>query len=225
MSLYRLSSCEAFPDRRATAVHGRGVHWRIVFELPRHHAASGRVYASHRSLWGRACSSSRSWNPVRGAVGRRFYGERHRQPLLLHAGPSPTRPCDHRYPWPGRIWSGNQDLVVGSWQGLPDTDDCRKANGCCGFVPPSNHRALPRRQHHIPISRRGSRPGMLDAGHPQRVHIGIHHVPGKGAAPLSRCGRPFRARVSMCLTLPYQVGHQSLPGATSSSRLPNGSCT
>ena len=104
------------------------------------------------------------------------------------------------------IWEGNQDPVVGSWQGLPGTDDRRKSNGCCGFVPPDNHRAHPRRQHHIPIHRHGSHPGLLDALRPQRVNIGIHHVPGKQAAPLSR-------RV---------VRHQGLPGATSSSRLPNG---
>lgn len=190
------------PHRRSTVVHRRGVHRRIVFELRWPYAASGRVYAGHGSLWERACSSPRSWNPFRGALGRRLYGKRHRQPLLLHADPSPTRPCDHRDSRPGRIWEGNQDPVVGSWQGLPGTDDRRKSNGCCGFVRPDNHRAHPRRQHHIPIHRHGSHPGLLDALRPQRVNIGIHHVPGKQAAPLSR-------RV---------VRHQGLPGATSSSR-------
>ena len=117
-------------------------------------------------------------NPPDDPVGRGRPSTDHRQSLLLHPNPSPTHPRDHWNPRPRAGRHINQDPVVGSRQGLPNTDDRRAPKRRHRFIPPDDHRPQPWKEHRLPVRRHHPNSRLLDARSPQRIHLGVHNLPG-----------------------------------------------
>ena len=85
-----------------------------------------------------------------------------------------------------RPGTASRPRSCGGWTArIAHAPDRRPPPGRAGIVPPVDPGALARPQRHLPVDRRRARGRLLDVRRPQRLHVGVGHVPGRPDGRLS----------------------------------------